>query len=71
MVDAQRASNEPDKNVYCGAPYPKGELFCVKPPGHQLEHCTLLGIHPEHEDGHGVLWPAQEEWDFWPVEQAS
>lgn len=63
MADANPLT--PGSDNYCREPYPKGDLFCVKPPGHEGNHTTLLGIHPEQEDGYGVLWPAQEEWDEW------
>lgn len=54
-----------DRHPNCEERYPKGDLVCHKPMGHEGPHTVLLGIHPEQEDGYGLLWPAQEEWDEW------
>lgn len=44
------------------AEYPDGWMMSLSSPA--LRH-ILLGIHPEHEDGYGQMWPSQEEWDEW------
>lgn len=63
-----KRSAESKLGVFCRDPWPGGkDLFCVKEPGHDGPHTTLLGVHPQYEDGWGGMVPEQEEWDEWPT----
>lgn len=54
----------------CRAPYPKGDLHCVKDKGHEGNHATVLGYHPERADGYGNHLPEEWEFDEWPAQRA-